>query len=64
VRATLGVAAAGAELAVTIATRRGNPFFLEEIGRTLEGRARSGRGWRLVLAQAASTITVPETLRT
>src|SRR5438445_267969 len=65
VRATLGVAELPRELAVTIATKaEGNPFFLEEIGRTLEetGAVRAEDG-RLVLAQAASTITVPETVQ-
>src|SRR5438093_1427992 len=65
VRATLGVAELPRELAVTIAGRaEGNPFFLEEIGRTLEetGAVRAENG-RLVLAQAASTITVPETVQ-
>src|SRR5213596_3560518 len=65
VRATLGVAELPRELAVTIAGKaEGNPFFLEEIGRTLEetGAVRAENG-RLVLAQAASTITVPETVQ-
>src|SRR2546422_1080128 len=65
VRATLGVAELPRELAVTIAGKaEGNPFFLEEIGRTLEetGAVRVENG-RLVLAQAASTITVPETVQ-
>src|SRR6058998_1415452 len=65
VRATLGVAELPRELAVTIAAKaEGNPFFLEEIGRTLEetGAVRAENG-RLVLAQAASTITVPETVQ-
>ncbi len=65
VRATLGVAELPRELAVTIAGKaEGNPFFLEEIGRTLEetGAVRAEIG-RLVLAQAASTITVPETVQ-
>jgi len=65
VRATLGVAELPRELAVTIAAKaEGNPFFLEEIGRTLQetGAVRAEDG-RLVLAQAASTITVPETVQ-
>src|SRR5437763_299255 len=65
VRATLGVAELPRELAVTIAGKaEGNPFFLEEIGRTLAetGAVRVENG-RLVLAQAASTITVPETVQ-
>ncbi|MBI2017300.1 MAG: AAA family ATPase, partial [Candidatus Rokubacteria bacterium] len=60
VRATLGVADLPRELAVTIAAKAdGNPFFLEEIGRTLvetgAGRAENGRR---VLVEAASTIRV------
>src|SRR5213596_939203 len=65
VRATLRVAELPRELAVTIAGKaEGNPFFLEEIGRTLQetGAVRAEDG-RLVLAQAASTITVPETVQ-
>jgi class 3 adenylate cyclase/tetratricopeptide (TPR) repeat protein len=65
VRATLGVAELPRELAVTIAAKaEGNPFFLEEIGRTLAetGAVRAEQG-RLVLAQAVSTITVPATVQ-
>ena len=65
VRATLGVAELPRELAVTIAGKaEGNPFFLEEIGRTLveTGAVRAESG-RLVLAQAASTIAVPDTVQ-
>ncbi len=65
VRATLGVATLPHELAATIAIKaEGNPFFLEEIGSTLvETGAVRAEGGRLVLAQAASTITVPETVQ-
>ncbi len=65
VRATLGVAELPRELAVTIAGKaEGNPFFLEEIGRTLvETGAVRAEGGRLVLAQAVSTISVPDTVQ-
>src|SRR5881396_2834959 len=65
VRATLGVADLPRELAATIAAKaEGNPFFLEEIGRTLveTGAVRTEDG-HLVLAKAASTITVPDTVQ-
>src|SRR5256886_890881 len=65
VRATLGVAGLPPELALAVRGQaEGNPFFLEEIGRTLveTGAVRAEHG-RLVLAQAASTITVPETVQ-
>jgi class 3 adenylate cyclase/tetratricopeptide (TPR) repeat protein len=65
VRATLGVGELPRELAVAIAGKaEGNPFFLEEIGRTLveTGAVRAESG-RLVLARAASTITVPDTVQ-
>jgi class 3 adenylate cyclase/tetratricopeptide (TPR) repeat protein len=65
VRATLGVAELPRELAVTIAGKaEGNPFFLEEIGRTLvETGAVRAEGGRLVLAEAVSTISVPDTVQ-
>ncbi|MGH7276250.1 MAG: AAA family ATPase, partial [Candidatus Rokuibacteriota bacterium] len=65
VRATLGVAELPRELAVTIAGKaEGNPFFLEEIGRTLvETGAVRAEGGRLVLAQTVSTIAVPDTVQ-
>ena len=65
VRATLGVAELPRELAVTIAGKaEGNPFFLEEIGRTLAetGAVRTENG-RLILAQAVSAISVPDTVQ-
>ena len=65
VRATLGVADLPRELAATIAAKaEGNPFFLEEIGRTLveTGAVRTEDG-HLVLAKAASTLTVPDTVQ-
>ena len=65
VRATLGVADLPPELAVAVAGKaEGNPFFLEEIGHTLvETGAVRAEGGRLVLAAAASTIAVPETVQ-
>ncbi len=65
VRATLGGAELPRELAVTIAAKaEGNPFFLEEIGRTLvETGAVRAKGGRLELVQAVSTISVPDTVQ-
>jgi predicted ATPase/class 3 adenylate cyclase len=65
VRATLGVADLPRELAVRIARKgEGNPFFLEEIGHSLvESGSVRAEGGRLVLAETASTITVPETVQ-
>jgi class 3 adenylate cyclase/tetratricopeptide (TPR) repeat protein len=65
VRATLGVDDLPADLAREIARKaEGNPFFIEEIGRTLveTGALRSESG-RVLLAQPAATITVPETVQ-
>ncbi|MGH7419470.1 MAG: ATP-binding protein, partial [Candidatus Rokuibacteriota bacterium] len=65
VRATMGVGDLPRELAATIAAKaEGNPFFLEEIGRALveTGAVRAENG-HLVLVQAASKITVPETVQ-
>jgi class 3 adenylate cyclase/tetratricopeptide (TPR) repeat protein len=65
VRATLGVRDLPADLATTIAAKaEGNPFFLEEIGRALvETGTVHAREGTLVLARAASAITVPETVQ-
>ena len=65
VRATLGVGELPRELALRIASKaEGNPFFLEEIGRTLveTGAVRAEDG-RLVLTRAASTVSVPDTVQ-
>jgi len=64
-RASLGVAELPRELAMTIAGKaEGNPFFLEEIGRTLaETGAVRAENDRLVLARAVSTIVVPDTVQ-
>ncbi|MBI4638368.1 MAG: AAA family ATPase [Candidatus Rokubacteria bacterium] len=65
VRGWEGFAEVPRALAATIAGKaEGNPFFLEEIGRTLveTGAVRTENG-RLVLAQAVSTISVPETVQ-
>jgi class 3 adenylate cyclase/tetratricopeptide (TPR) repeat protein len=62
VRTALGIADLPGSLAADIARKaEGNPFFLEEIGRTLveSGAVRSEEG-RLVLTRAASTIVVPD----
>jgi class 3 adenylate cyclase/tetratricopeptide (TPR) repeat protein len=65
VRATLGVSDLPPELAAIIAAKaEGNPFFLEEIGHALvETGAVRSEGGRLVLARAAATISVPETVQ-
>ena len=62
----LGVSDLPPELAATIEGEKaeGNPFFLEEIGRALvETGAVHAREGTLVLARAASAITVPETVQ-
>jgi class 3 adenylate cyclase/tetratricopeptide (TPR) repeat protein len=65
VQATLGVSDLPNELAAIIAAKaEGNPFFLEEIGHALvETGAVRSEGGRLVLARAAATISVPETVQ-
>ena len=65
VRATLGAEDLPPDLATLIARKaEGNPFFLEEIGRTLveQGAVRLEDG-RLFAAASASTITVPDTVQ-
>jgi class 3 adenylate cyclase len=65
VRATLGVQDLPRGLAAVIAGKaEGNPFFLEEIGRTLveSGAVRVEDG-RLVTTGAAATVTVPDTVQ-
>jgi class 3 adenylate cyclase/tetratricopeptide (TPR) repeat protein len=65
VRATLGIPDLPSELAARIASKaEGNPFFLEELGRALieNGGVRT-EGARRVLAVAASTLVVPDTVQ-
>jgi class 3 adenylate cyclase/tetratricopeptide (TPR) repeat protein len=65
VRSTLGVGDLPVELATVIARKaEGNPFFLEEIGRTLveTGVVKVAEG-RLVSARAVSAIVVPDTVQ-
>ncbi len=65
VRTTLGVSDVPRELGVAIASRaEGNPFFLEELGRSLvESGAVHAENGRLVLAQPVATLAVPETVQ-
>jgi class 3 adenylate cyclase len=65
VRASLGVGDLPPELATTIARKaEGNPFFLEEIGRSLvESGAVSAEGGRLTLIRAPASIAVPDTVQ-
>jgi class 3 adenylate cyclase/tetratricopeptide (TPR) repeat protein len=65
VRATLAVSDLPPELATTIARKAdGNPFFLEEIGRSLvESGAVSAEGGRLTLVRAPASIAVPDTVQ-
>ena len=65
VRATLGVDDIPTELARTISRKaEGNPFFLEELGRTLmETGAVRPEGHRLVLARPVATLQVPDTVQ-
>ncbi|HSE93879.1 MAG TPA: adenylate/guanylate cyclase domain-containing protein, partial [Methylomirabilota bacterium] len=65
VRAALAVDDLPADLVAAISGKaEGNPFFLEELGRALmeTGAVRSVSG-RLVLAQPANTLVVPETVQ-
>ncbi len=65
VHAALGVPDLPRDLAVTIARKaEGNPFFLEEIGRSLvETGAVRADGERLGAGAAAATIIVPDTVQ-
>jgi class 3 adenylate cyclase/tetratricopeptide (TPR) repeat protein len=65
VRSALGVPDLPAELAARIAGKaEGNPFFLEELGRALlENGGVRVEGDRVVLAAAASTLVVPDTVQ-
>jgi class 3 adenylate cyclase/tetratricopeptide (TPR) repeat protein len=65
VRATLAVDDMPADLVAAIAGKaEGNPFFLEELGRALvETGAVRAEGGRLVLAQPAATLVVPDTVQ-
>jgi predicted ATPase/class 3 adenylate cyclase len=65
VRATLGVEDIPDELASTIARKaEGNPFFLEELGRTLvETGVVRPEGSRLVLTRPVAVLDVPDTVQ-
>jgi class 3 adenylate cyclase/tetratricopeptide (TPR) repeat protein len=64
-RTTLGVADVPGDVAGAIAARaEGNPFFLEELGRSLlESRAVEAEHGRLVLRQPAAALAVPQTVQ-
>ena len=64
-RSTLAVDELPEDLAAAVARKaEGNPFFLEELGRTLvETGAVRADGGRVIVAQAAAALAVPQTVQ-